>query len=906
MRVKNLEDLSLFKMYPPIILVIPVLAIIFYFLAKRQDANFMKKLNYWIIPFFVTLMILYPLVGFFPSIFLWGAPIVGFILLVVHAQSGSANDNEKFLAYVNGTVDVEDMIDEVDSHPGDFVVGEIYRANKDETGRTPDGEDSYVPSNKKAVLPIHDRFVHMLILGVTGSGKTSQSLLPMFLQDFLSDSFRYENVEVVQMGQIVLEPKGDFAKTVWTFGKLKEREKRYNYMKFLVKSKMLLNDKIQELADNRKHWIDVKNGPGLNKIQAKEFKQLEKKLEDTKTYYSLDYETQIEIQKSYEELKELKYGRELTLEEEGNLRLVEDGLKKLIYIRREIPKYLDINVKSMEKVATYALFQYASNLSYIVANPSLADSAWRDFVTQDPNEQRDVVLLFDPMSKNSPHFNPLYGDEETAVGTVTATLIAFMADSSEYFKNQSKDLMQKAIHVAKRVYGNDATLLHINDLLTNNSGRGEIILKELGAMDTSAARANENRDFRNYFLNDYYSAMKGQKNASKTYEHTSGIRTILNNLLDNSRLRRVLCPPPGIGTGLDFDKILRTGDKVAISTQTGVSDELGAMIGSFLMLQLQDAISRRKGKENTRNPVVCYIDEFQDYANQKFEDVLTKGRSYVVSMVMATQTLGIVEQKAGTGLMKNLQSNARNLIVYPGGSNEDVRGIMELFGQTNETVERRSISQEVEKELTPYEKAKAELGLGDKPAPARESISEDTKPVERFSHELLMYGPNVANRRINSNTAFNFIFYRFVIKNSIQVPSVAKIEYIPYELKKASDAMIQAYESVLEKELRDEEEEYNHPTSTTATSNEDAFGGTSESTYTQTSFAELNKGITKESDPNELAHSESGTQDLSENGVVDDLSVDMGVVDIPQDNLPNPKEDLNLDITIDFDNLDLS
>ena len=726
----------------------------------------------------------------------------------------------------------------------------------------------------------------------------------MAMSDFLSDCFTYEKVEVVQMGQIFIEPKGDFAKTVWTFGKLMEKQKRANYKRFLVRSKGLLNEKIQELKSDRQHWLDVQKGPGLDKAQEKEFKHLTSLMEDTKRYYSLSDDEQIQIEEQYSDLKELKYGRELTLEEEGNLRLIEDGLKKLIYIKRELPNYIQLDAKGLNDIETFALFQYAANLSYIIANPPLsmgespsAPSPWRDIVTQDPKQKRDVVLLFDPMSKNSPHFNPLYGPEDVAVGTVTSTLLAGN-DSSEFFKNIGRNLLQNAIHVVKRVYRNDATLVHVNDLLTNNGGRGELILKELGAIETSAVRANENRDYRNYFLNDYYSAMKGAKNGTKTYEHTSDVRNRVNNLLDNKRLRRVLCPPPGIGTGIDFDRILRTGDKVALSTQTGVSDELGAQLGSFLMLQLQDAISRRKGKENTRNPVVISVDEFQDYANERFEDVLTKGRSYVVSMTMATQTLGIVEQKAGTALLKNLQSNARNLIVYPGGSADDVKGFRDLFGQTDETTEKRSISREVPKGLTPYEKAKMELGLMDKPPAERESLSEETKQVERFTIEQLMYGPNVTNRNINSNTAFGFVFYRLVIKNSIQVPSVAKIEYIPRDLKIASDKMVAAYESVLEKELRDEEEEANG-TSSTPESSEDALGGSTESSYTETSFAELNSGITRESDPSQLARDKSGVvQDLT-------IEVDMETPQLPEIEAPAVPDGLSMDFSVDFDDIQL-
>lgn len=57
--------------------------------------------------------------------------------------------------------------------------------------------------DKKAdiVIPYKDRFLHMLILGPTGSGKTSQILLPLVNQDM-------QNSDI---GITVLEPKGDFA-----------------------------------------------------------------------------------------------------------------------------------------------------------------------------------------------------------------------------------------------------------------------------------------------------------------------------------------------------------------------------------------------------------------------------------------------------------------------------------------------------------------------------------------------------------------------------------------------------------------------------------------------------------------------------------------------------------------------
>lgn len=56
----------------------------------------------------------------------------------------------------------------------------------------------------REILLSKDRFLHMLILGPTGCGKTSQIILPMCYQD----------VHNLESGLTVLEPKGDLAREV--------------------------------------------------------------------------------------------------------------------------------------------------------------------------------------------------------------------------------------------------------------------------------------------------------------------------------------------------------------------------------------------------------------------------------------------------------------------------------------------------------------------------------------------------------------------------------------------------------------------------------------------------------------------------------------------------------------------
>ena len=76
--------------------------------------------------------------------------------------------------------------------PGDVVLCDVKE-------KVENGE-----ADCREILPCKDRFLHMLILGPTGCGKTSQIILPMCHQDIMN----------LDSGLTVLEPKGDLAREV--------------------------------------------------------------------------------------------------------------------------------------------------------------------------------------------------------------------------------------------------------------------------------------------------------------------------------------------------------------------------------------------------------------------------------------------------------------------------------------------------------------------------------------------------------------------------------------------------------------------------------------------------------------------------------------------------------------------
>lgn len=72
-------------------------------------------------------------------------------------------------------------------------------------------------TKQPVILPLKDRYLHMLILGPTGSGKTSRIILPMIYDDIVNED----------LGVIVLEPKGDLAEKVYAMGKMTGRKVVY-------------------------------------------------------------------------------------------------------------------------------------------------------------------------------------------------------------------------------------------------------------------------------------------------------------------------------------------------------------------------------------------------------------------------------------------------------------------------------------------------------------------------------------------------------------------------------------------------------------------------------------------------------------------------------------------------------
>ena len=243
------------------------------------------------------------------------------------------------------------------------------------------------------------------------------------------------------------------------------------------------------------------------------------------------------------------------------------------------------------------------------------------------------VLYFNPILPDCPYFNPLFVNESDVIENMATTFKMLNPDSSQFFLDMNENTTRKALKILKRLYGDDATLLDFDTLLNNTGGQGKRMVMEFSKMPvTNPSMARENSDIAAWFLNDYYSGLSGERGATKTFEHCSGLRSQVAKLTSNKYLRTVLNPPKGKSQeGINFDDALARGTVITIATAQGTLRDLGRYLGYFIILQLQASVFRRPGNEYTRKGNMLYIDEFQVYTNPGFADMLTQGRSYRVA-----------------------------------------------------------------------------------------------------------------------------------------------------------------------------------------------------------------------------------------------------------------------------------
>lgn len=385
-------------------------------------------------------------------------------------------------------------------------------------------------------------------------------------------------------------------------------------------------------------------------------------------------------------------------------------------------------------------------------------------------------IYFDPSVDNCPFFNPLIGDESDVIENAVTTFLMLNPDSPQYFKDLSEQLVRNTLKVLKRldkdkgIDGYYSTFIWMSRVLQNNGNQGRELVNKFSKISSATPdEAKENADIASWFMNEYFAER------SKVYENSSGIRSQVAKVIANQYLRHILNPDVEAGeqNQIDFDKHLAEGGVICISTAQGLLRDLGKFLGYFIILQLQSAVFRRPGNEDNRRAHFLYIDEFQTYSTPGFADMLTQGRSYRVASHLATQAraqMAMGGGRDGKNFVELVSTNARNIVIFPGGSKDDAKFYSEQFGEYEKI--------EVVKSQT-HKRFNLITGGLDRLGHPSESVREQAKMTANFSPSDIIYRP------------FGEIIYCIIKNNSIQTPKVGKVKWLDMEYDKRLKQMIE-------------------------------------------------------------------------------------------------------------------
>jgi len=281
-----------------------------------------------------------------------------------------------------------------------------------------------------------------------------------------------------------------------------------------------------------------------------------------------------------------------------------------------------------------------------------------------PRSRWDDVVLFDPADIHHPlSLNPLHLDKGEDLDLKSAELMAIfqrLSDDTGTAAPRMETILRQALYALLPV--ENTTLLDIERLLDRqDDGFRRWIIEQ--------TRDEETR----HFWRDVYPAYPKDAHLSLTNR--------LGRFLRPRTIRTLLCQP---GPSFNVRRAMDERRILLFKLSDGLLGEENAqLLGQLVVAKLQiAALSRADIPQAQRELFVCFVDEFQRFANAaatSYEVMLSRARKYALGLVLAHQQMGQI----GENLMREILGNTATALVFQVGATDARRLSRELVGEVD-------------------------------------------------------------------------------------------------------------------------------------------------------------------------------------------------------------------------------
>ena len=294
------------------------------------------------------------------------------------------------------------------------------------------------------------------------------------------------------------------------------------------------------------------------------------------------------------------------------------------------------------------------------------------------NVNKNVVYI-DPLDVHCPKVDLFRGSANTIINTLNKIFTPIDKNTSSIERANvhiTRSLIEKSINLLKDLPYLCGNSLNIDTYCEFLQNKGDLTkLKLQKALDNLKGTDNTTDiDICEWFTKQFFS--KETDIEERCYEFKNRIEELSTNyymsevFVSNSSEAR--------NNAIDFDKHLANGDIVIINTRNTVLGYLGKTFGEILMYLFTESVFRRLEYQKQRKirhvkPNFLYIDEFATF-NPVTIDLFTQGRFFRVGTHITIQNRTLLKMCGGLETSNEafvIESNTRNLILFPGLNGED-------------------------------------------------------------------------------------------------------------------------------------------------------------------------------------------------------------------------------------------
>jgi hypothetical protein len=230
----------------------------------------------------------------------------------------------------------------------------------------------------------------------------------------------------------------------------------------------------------------------------------------------------------------------------------------------------------------------------------------------------DRIVLIDPTDPlHTVTFNPLEEISGVSVAEQAAELIsAFKKIWADSWGVRMEDLLRNTLIALGEA---ELTLCELTQFLTHRAYRTAIL-------DTVS----------NPTTTDYFQRFDALTDRSQL-TWIEPVMNKINAFLADERMRQMFSAPH---SSFNLREIMDQRKQLLIKLDKGKLKGASDLLGSLFMAKIQmSAFSRSGIPAHQRIPFYLYIDEFQNFASESFEVILSEARKYGLSLIMAHQSL---------------------------------------------------------------------------------------------------------------------------------------------------------------------------------------------------------------------------------------------------------------------------